>query len=212
MNRSKTMDAVNLPELEPTDAAALAAWQAQCTQRWHAQPSLAPAEAPSTNFQAILTQNHSHNVQLWQHEDKARRDDRGFAYVYDAKRAIDHHNQQRNNMMECMDAMLHAHFAFPPKGDVPLHSETPGMIIDRLSILALKCFHMDLQSQRQDTDKTHQQNCQHKSQVLQLQREHLTQALAQLFKDCMQGRRAFRLYKQMKMYNDPNLNPELYAG
>jgi len=163
-----------------------------------------------TGFYALVEENHSWNFQLWLAEDRARRDDKGFEFVYLAKREIDHHNQQRNNIMEKMDGWLY--YTLKPSTEIhcPVHSETPGMIIDRLSILALKIYHMQLQALRQDVDLAHQQTCQNKTNVLRAQREQLSQCLSMLFIETEKQQRTFRIYHQFKMYNDPTLNPELY--
>ncbi|WED43008.1 DUF4254 domain-containing protein [Legionella cardiaca] len=162
------------------------------------------------NFLALVEENHAFNYRLWHAEDKARRDDMGFEFVYHAKREIDYCNQQRNNRMEAMDEWLFTQLQPAKPGDCPVHSETPGMMIDRLSILALKSYHMKLQTQRQDVDEIHRQTCQRKWQTLTEQQNQLLACLAQLLDEVMQQKRTFRIYHQFKMYNDPNLNPELY--
>ena len=94
--------------------------------------------------------------------------------------------------------------------DLPIHTETPGMIIDRLSILSLKIYHMAEQLERDDVDDNHKQQCLNKLNILKLQRQDLLTALQQLFAELKNQTRTFRLYKQMKMYNDATLNPQLY--
>lgn len=161
-------------------------------------------------FYQIVEENHAFNYQLWVTEDKARRDDRGFEYVYQAKRTIDTLNQQRNNRMEAMDEWLY-HALQPAAADAcPVHSESPGMIIDRLSILALKSYHMHLQTQRMDMDQAHRDACFHKFTVINQQLTQLSDCLHQLFEEITANTRTFRVYHQFKMYNDPKLNPELY--
>lgn len=163
-------------------------------------------------FLALVEKNHSFNYQLWHAEDRARRDDKGFEFVYHAKRDIDHYNQQRNNFMEHMDSWLIAALNPSDKEDCPLHSETPGMIIDRLSILSLKIFHMEKQTHRTDVDSTHHQACLKKLEVLQMQQAQLATCLEQLLDETHAGKRRFKVYHQFKMYNDPQLNPELYQA
>lgn len=158
----------------------------------------------------LIEQNHSFNYQLWHAEDKARRDDMGSEFVYKAKRAIDKFNQQRNNAMESIDQWCFQQYKPTDDPDCPIHSETPGMMIDRLSILCLKIYHMNLQVERSDTTSQHRQECREKLAVLNLQRNILAQCLDQLFTDVGQGKRRFIVYQQFKMYNDPSLNPELY--
>lgn len=157
----------------------------------------------------FIENNHRNNFLLWNEEDKARRDDKGAEFVYHAKRNIDGFNQQRNNCMEQIDEWIFHHFK--PKNDgCPIHSESPGMMIDRLSILSLKEYHMHQQTIREDTDHSHREACQKKLDVIIQQRLQLSQCLTELLDELTAGTRTFRIYHQFKMYNDPNLNPEIY--
>ncbi len=162
------------------------------------------------NFLGLVEQNHAFNYQLWHAEDRARRDDKGHEYIYLAKREIDHCNQQRNNRMESIDEWLYHNLQPAAQGDCPVHSETPGMMIDRLSILALKAFHMNLQIERPEVDETHRQNCRHKWQTILVQQNQLSDCLQQLIAEIQAKTRTFRVYHQFKMYNDSTLNPQLY--
>lgn len=162
------------------------------------------------DFLRLVEENHAFNFQLWQAEDRARREDKGFEFVYHAKRAIDHFNQQRNNRMEAMDEWLYRQLQPTDAQTTPVHSETPGMIIDRLSILALKSYHMELQTTRVDVDHHHRQHCQHKLDTLRAQLSQLQTCLHELLTAIQQKTRTFLVYHQFKMYNDPTLNPELY--
>ena len=157
-----------------------------------------------------IEENHLRNFRLWQAEDKARREDRGFEYVYRAKRAIDGFNQQRNDFIEKMDTWL-VRALNPPQTGCAFNSETPGMMIDRLSILALKIYHMRLQAERADASEDHREACSRKLTVLTRQRRDLSGCLDALIQEVQTGSRSFRVYYQFKMYNDPKLNPELYA-
>jgi len=168
-------------------------------------------ELNQTGFLRLVEENHSFNYQLWYAEDRARRDDMGFEFVYLAKREIDHYNQQRNNRMEAMDGLLYNQLQpAPPSLSCPVHSETPGMIIDRLSILALKSYHMGLQVERQDVEAAHRELCLNKWLVIQQQEAQLQECLRQLVQEVEHKTRTFRVYHQFKMYNDPALNPQLY--
>ena len=162
-------------------------------------------------FFRLVEENHSFNFQLWDAEDRARRDDLGFEWVYHAKREIDQFNQQRNNRMEDMDKWLFAELKPATQTDCPVHSETPGMMIDRLSILSLKHYHMTLQTIRTDVDDTHRQTCQMKCYTIAEQQKQLLHCLQELLREIITQKRAFRLYYQLKMYNDPTLNPLLSA-
>jgi hypothetical protein len=162
-------------------------------------------------FFQLVEENHAFNFLLWHTEDKARRDDLGFEFVYRAKREIDHYNQKRNNGMEKMDSWLFDYLKPSQQQDCMIHSETPGMMIDRLSILALKSYHMHLQTQRQDVEDAHRQHCLQKWQVICQQQQQLQQCLQAFIIDVQAQKRTFRIYHQFKMYNDPTLNPELSA-
>ncbi|STX50070.1 Uncharacterised protein [Legionella busanensis] len=165
------------------------------------------------NFLALVEENHGFNYKLWHAEDKARRDDMGYEFVYRAKREIDYYNQQRNNRMEAIDEWLFNDLKPGPHSDsCPIHSETPGMIIDRLSILALKIYHMKQQTLRQEVNKEHIFQCQQKLNILLQQQNQLYLCLEQLLNEFKGQTRTFKIYRQLKMYNDPSLNPQLYQS
>ena len=187
------------------DAAEIAARQTELTARWHQVPPAASGEG----FFRLLEENHLRNFSLWHEEDVARRDDLGFERVYKAKRNIDRFNQERNNFAEEMDKAVVAALS-PAESGVPRNSETPGMMIDRLSILALKEFHMHEETVRTDASAAHREKCAEKLARIQRQRSDLTYALGDLVADVAAGRRTFSVYYQFKMYNDPALNPQLY--
>ncbi|MGE0845010.1 MAG: DUF4254 domain-containing protein [Flavobacteriaceae bacterium] len=186
-------------------AADIAAMQDARTRDWHEQG----ADIRGDGLLRLAEENHWRNFSLWHEEDKARRDDMGADYVYRAKRAIDGYNQQRNNFIEKMDELLFTGLG-PFADALPMNSETPGMIIDRLSILSLKRFHMWEETVREDASAEHVAACKHKLAVIERQRDDLAAALDTLLADAAAGRRGFRVYYQFKMYNDPALNPELY--
>jgi hypothetical protein len=189
------------------DAHALAAHQTELTTRWH---QTTPA-AGGDGFLRLLEENHLRNFSLWHEEDIARRDDLGFEAVYKAKRAIDRFNQERNNFAEEMDKAIVAALR-PPETGCPRNSETPGMMLDRLSILALKEYHMHEETVRADASAAHRAKCAEKLARIRQQRADLTQCLAELFADVAARRRTFSVYFQFKMYNDPALNPQLYRN
>jgi hypothetical protein len=162
-------------------------------------------------FFKLVEENHAFNFQLWHAEDRARRDDMGHEFVYLAKREIDQFNQQRNNRMEAMDEWLFHLLSPATPSHCPVNSESPGMIIDRLSILSLKSYHMDIQTKRQDVSEEHRATCSNKLAVIHQQLAQLASCLAQLLDDIAQQKRTFRIYHQFKMYNDPTLNPQLYS-
>lgn len=185
----------------------LPAQQLEWTRAWHeAEPA-----AQGTGFVRLVAENHLRNFLLWHEEDIARRDDLGCEAVYRAKRAIDSYNQQRNDFIEKMDQELVAVWQ-PKESGCPFNSETPGMMLDRLSILALKDYHMEEQTLRTDVEDAHRQKCTVRLAVIRKQRQDLAAALAELADAVQAGTRSFRVYYQFKMYNDPTLNPQLYAA
>jgi hypothetical protein len=99
-----------------------------------------------------------------------------------------------------------------PNADARLNTESPAWAMDRLSILALKIFHMEEETDRKDADAAHREKCQQKLAVLMVQQEDLTCSIAQLLEDIHSGQRIMKVYRQMKMYNDPSLNPVLYKS
>lgn len=133
------------------------------------------------------------------------------AAALEIKRRIDRSNQHRTDVVEEIDATLLKELAPQDTSEnAPLNTETPAWAIDRLSILALKIYHMQLETLRPDADPEHRAACQRKLDILLLQRSDLGQAIDELLSDIASGRKRMRLYKQMKMYNDERLNPVLY--
>ncbi len=128
------------------------------------------------------------------------------------KRRIDKSNQDRTDMVEYVDSyLLDKYKTIKPAADARLNTETPAWAIDRLSILALKIYHMAAEAARTDVDDAHRAACQKKLDVLLSQQVDLSGAIEELIEDIEAGRKYMKSYKQMKMYNDPALNPVLYA-
>ena len=127
------------------------------------------------------------------------------------KRRIDHSNQDRTDLVEEIDSYFRKLYSdIKPLTDARLNTESPAWAIDRLSILALKIWHMQEQTERKDADVAHVEKCQTKLQVLLEQQVDLSTAIDQLLEDIEQGRKYMKVYRQMKMYNDPSTNPILY--
>lgn len=181
--------------------------QASWTNLWHASAPVLPQEG----FLLLAAENHLRNFRLWHEEDVARRDDIGDEAVKKSKRAIDRFNQERNDFVEKMDKALAAELS-PRESGVPFNSETPGMMIDRLSILALKEYHMAEQAARTDVSPEHRDKCAFRLAVIRRQIADLALALDSLLAETKAGTRSFRVYFQFKMYNDPALNPQLYGA
>ena len=156
--------------------------------------------------------NHRFNSMLWDEEDRARRLDVGPADIAASKRLIDRHNQQRNDAVEAMDEAILAQLAgIRVAEQARLSSETAGAMIDRLSILSLKIFHMREQTRRVDAGAAHVDTCRAKLQRLCTQRHDLAGCLDLLLAEAHTGQAYFKIYRQFKMYNDPSLNPYLYG-
>ena len=179
----------------------------QATARWH-EASFHDPE-PITSWDALILNQHRANFDLWHHEDAARDPYASDHDITAHKHAIDTLNQRRNDLAEQMDLLL---FATAPAQNesIPLHSETPGMMIDRLSILALKRFHTEEETRRASASPAHRERNQARLAVLDAQRNDLVGCLDALWQDALALRRRFKLYRQLKMYNDPELNPVLY--
>jgi len=191
-----------------TDITRILNLQEQAVTLWHSQPVLIhETEAPYTHIQ----ENTQWNFQLWHEEDIARIKDIEAERIVLAKRNIDQYNQARNNAMEKIDEWVLEYLH--KKGIVPgadLHSETPGMMIDRLSIMTLKRYHMQEETERIDASEEHKAKCAQKVAVLNEQIADLSNCLAQVLDKLEKGQLRFKVYRQLKMYNDPTLNPQLY--
>ena len=160
-----------------------------------------------------IESNHRCNRLLWDEEDLARRRDVEDAAIAANKRAIHGYNQRRNDAIEKIDEALLARLAaVVPAADAWHSSETAGSMVDRLSILALKIFHMQAQATRADASDEHRALCRDKLARLILQRTDLARCLDTLLAGAVEGRAYWRVYRQFKMYNDPALNPYLYGG
>lgn len=177
----------------------------------HGHGSLAPENEADPCLDLVARQ-HRANFDLWHIEDEARRPGASDAELAAVKRRIDQTNQLRNDLAEEIDRYLLAWLAALglPKDGAALHSESPGLIIDRLSILALKIFHTREEMERRDAPDGHAERNRERLEVLMEQRADLAACLDALWQDTMSGVRCFKLYRQMKMYNDPALNPAIY--
>ncbi len=155
--------------------------------------------------------NHFFNTKLWNEEDLARRKKVSDTEIAKNKRAIDSFNQKRNDYIEKIDDFIFENIPYLTEARGKQNSETLGAMIDRLSILSLKIFHMTLQTLRDDVEKSHIEVCTNKLIILKKQRHDLCFCFDELLSDCQNGLRHIKMYKQFKMYNDPNLNPKMYS-
>jgi hypothetical protein len=188
------------------DALLIVRMQDENTAAWH---ETAIAQVEADGLLAIAMAQHRANFDLWHEEDKARDPGATDADIAGVKRAIDKLNQRRNDLVERMDAWLLD--ALEQNERAPLHSETPGLMIDRLSILALKIFHTREEAHRVTAREAHRQRNAERLALLEEQRSDLVACLDSLWADVLDGKRRFKLYRQLKMYNDPELNPVLYG-
>jgi hypothetical protein len=192
-------------------AVAIASLQDQLTRSWH-ERSREEIESLSTGWPARVAGQHRANFDLWHIEDEARAPGALDAELADVKRRIDRTNQLRNDLAEELDRVLMDWLTAQglPNPGAPLNSESPGLIIDRLSILALKIFHTREEIQRTDTSSAHKDRNRDRLAILQEQRDDLAGCLESLWQETLAGTRRFKLYRQLKMYNDPALNPAIY--
>jgi hypothetical protein len=158
---------------------------------------------------------HRFNFLLWHEEDIARSPEVSDGRIAQVKRAIDRYNQARNDAIEKVDDTLIAELAtrgIVASPDAPAATETPGAAIDRLSILELRRYHMREQVERRDATEEHKTKSAARLEILDLQRDHLIAALERLLGEIFAGQRPLRVFRQMKMYNDPTMNPYLYKA
>jgi hypothetical protein len=158
---------------------------------------------------ALAMAQHRANFELWHEEDKARVPGAPDAEIVRVKRAIDVLNQRRNDLVEKMDVWLIDRLE--QNDAAPLHSETPGLMVDRLSILGLKIYHTREESTRESATEDHRLRNVGRLTLLLEQQEDLAGCLDALWAEVLNGSRRFKLYRQMKMYNDPELNPAVYG-
>jgi len=147
----------------------------------------------------------------WHYEDIIRDPHIDPVEALALKRRIDRSNQDRTDLVEEIDSYFRQYYSgVTPKPDARLNTESPAWAVDRLSILALKIYHMKEQVNRKDAEPEHIQKCQAKLDVLLEQQKDLSLAIDQLLQDIEMGRKYMKVYRQMKMYNDPATNPILY--
>ncbi|WP_417427624.1 DUF4254 domain-containing protein [Halpernia sp.] len=160
--------------------------------------------------QILYAKNWIDSVQ-WHLEDIIREEDINPIEALKLKRRIDASNQKRTDLVEYIDAWFFKKYEnITPKVDAKINTETIAWAVDRLSILALKVYHMKQEAERESASVEHREKCQDKLNILLEQHKDLSQAIDQLLIDIENGIVKMKLYKQMKMYNDESLNPILY--
>ncbi len=204
----------------------IVALQDRLTREWHQCPEASPDVAAGSpagetasganakdEWLLAVARQHRANFDLWHIEDEARAPGATDAELAAVKRRIDATNQLRNDLSEELDRLLLGWLEQRglPSADAPLHSEPPGLIVDRLSILALKIYHTREEAERSDAPAGHAARNQERLAILNEQRESLLGCLDALWREILSGDRRFKVYRQLKMYNDPSLNPAIYG-
>ena len=197
------------------DARAIVLLQDGRTRLWH---QVQPEPVRDESLEALVEAQHAANFALWHAEDEARQPSADDASIAAVKREIDRVNQVRNDTTERIDTCLLARLRKASTGDPSMqergdqHSETPGMMMDRLSILSLKLFHTQEELDRAAAPPGHRERNAERLATLQEQRNDLAGCLDRVWTQVCAGERYFKQYRQLKMYNDPELNPVLYRG
>ena len=175
----------------------------------------APVRNPYTNgsIEYLLYLKNWIDTVQWHLEDIIRDPNIDPVEALKIKRRIDRSNQERTDMVEYIDSyFLDLYKDVRVAADATVKTESPAWAIDRLSILALKIYHMEQEVRREDVSQKHIEECGRKLDVLRQQQVDLSGAIDALLDDIAAGRKYMKVYKQMKMYNDPELNPVLYAS
>ena len=200
----------------------------QLTRAWHHAPGGSVVDVPSSagtspapganldtnlDWMGSVARQHRANFDLWHIEDEARTPGATDAELAEVKRRVDRTNQLRNDLAEELDRALLSWLEVHglPNPAAQLHSESPGLIVDRLSILALKIYHTHEEAERTEAPPGHAARNQDRLTILEQQREDLAGCLEILWGETLAGTRRFKIYRQLKMYNDPSLNPAIYS-
>jgi hypothetical protein len=193
-------------------ASAIVSLHDDCVRAWHGDGG--EETRAETDFAELVRRQHRANFELWHIEDEARRPHASDAELAGVKRRIDTTNQRRNDLAEAIDEMLlkELHARKLPRADAPLHSESPGLMIDRLSILSLKMYHTREEAERIDAPAGHGERNRARLAMLTEQRSDLAGCLDAMWRETLEGQRRFKVYRQLKMYNDPELNPAVYGA
>lgn len=178
---------------------------------WHQQP----IDNPYKGINKLICEQHGCNYRLWHKEDVARSPRATAEEIADVKRKIDKLNQARNDMIEKIDDEISAILAesgVRQIEDAKINTETVGSVIDRLSIMSLRIYHYHEQRQRSDADSKHHEQVTQRLELCEQQHSDLSLALQQLIDDLFSGVKQHKTYRQLKMYNDPALNPSIYEA
>ena len=193
------------------DLPAIVALQTECVTRWHE----APLDNPYNGLERLVCQNHQFNFLIWHEEDIARSREVVDSRIAEVKRNIDRYNQARNDEIEKLDEALSAlldEHGISYNATASVRTETPGSAIDRLSIMALRVFHYEEELAREDASAEHIDKVAERLKRCRWQQEQLAFACTDLWNELVEGSARLIVYRQMKMYNDPTLNPQLYRA
>jgi hypothetical protein len=175
--------------------------------------ALAKSPYDAESFESLLYSKNWIDTVQWHLEDTIRLPDINPVVGIKIKKRIDKSNQDRTDIVEKIDDYFLEQFkTVAPKPEARINSETPAWLLDRMSILMLKIYHMKEQTERKDVSAEHISKCLVKLTVLMEQKADMQLAFDQMIEDIGQGNRRFKVYRQMKMYNDASLNPMLYGS
>lgn len=175
------------------------------------QPIQNPYDANSQTLEHLLYKKNWIDTVQWHYEDIIRDENIDPVEALKLKRKIDASNQERTDLVEYIDSYFLDYFKnVNAKPNAKLNTESPAWAVDRLSILALKIYHMKEEAERTDASEEHRIKCNEKLHILQSQHTDLSTAIEELLEDIKLGDKYMKVYKQMKMYNDKELNPILY--
>lgn len=180
----------------------------ETVQHWHQEP----LANPYRGFLHTVCEQHKYNFQLWHEEDLAHSPRADEARIAAVKRTIDSLNQKRNDWIEKLDDFLLTELhclAVAPEPGARLNTETPGSAIDRLSVLALRLYHLEEQARRADAPIEHVSRARERLDLLSQQHQDLSASLAELLTDIFAGRKRLRVYRHFKMYGDMAANPHM---
>ena len=166
----------------------------------------------STAIEKTVLDLLSANFILWGYEDEARRKDVPDSCIAELKRKIDKENQSRNDIIDALDALIRQDVEEKLKSidqTLPMNSENPGSLYDRLTILALRSYNLKKEINRKDADIAHIERCSNMLEQVLEKSDDLLKCLKELMDDIYSGRKKIKSYKQHKLYNDPDLNPAL---
>lgn len=188
----------------------------EATENYHLKNHVdAPMENPypAGSIEHSLYQKNWIDAVQWHLEDIIRNPDIDPVEALNIKRRIDRSNQERTDLVEWIDNYFRETYKdVTIKENATINTESPAWAIDRLSILVLKIYHMKKETERTNATPEHLQRCKARLNILLEQQKDLSQAIDYLIEDIKEGQKYMKVYKQMKMYNDPALNPVLYGN